>query len=296
MEMVNLIINIKNNNIDISVNSLGAELYSVRAENGINYLWDGKPEYWKGRSPILFPIVGALRGGKADSKMGEVKLVRHGFARFQEWTTEIKGDDLVTLMLASSPETKNDYPYDFLLRVSYKLDNNSLTTTFSVLNTGDCVMPYCIGGHPAFNIPLVQGEEFGDYLVEFEMPETADCRYVDLETGLILTKTRRLLTSQSSFRLDHELFRKDALVFDDLKSRKVKLYSEKSGHGVQMDFSGMEYFAVWSPVKDSPFVCLEPWTGTATLESEDDIFENKRGMRFLNPGEEGTVSYTVTVF
>ncbi|MDD4413680.1 MAG: aldose 1-epimerase family protein [Oscillospiraceae bacterium] len=294
--MVILIVNIKNETINISVNSLGAELYSVRAENGISYLWDGKPEFWEGRAPILFPIVGALRGGKAKSAMGEITLKRHGFTRFQEWTTEIKGEDFVTFMLASSPETRKLYPYDFLLRVSYKLGKSSVTTTFSILNTGDYVMPYCIGGHPAFNIPLVEGEGFEDYLIEFEMPETADCPYVDLETGLILNKARRFLTNQSSFRLNHELFRQDALVFDDIKSHKVKLYSEKSGHGIQMDFNDMKYFAVWSPVKDSPFVCLEPWTGTATLESEDDIFEHKRGMRMLNPEEEGTVSYTVTVF
>ena len=37
--------------------------------------------------------------------------------------------------------------------------------------------PKCprIGGHPAFNVPLVDGEDFTDYKVKFEKPETADC-------------------------------------------------------------------------------------------------------------------------
>jgi len=65
---------------------------------------------------------------------------------------------------------------------------------------------------------------------------------------------------------------------------------------VRMDFGGMDYFAIWSPIKASPFVCLEPWTGTATLESESDVFEKKQGMRLLTPREEASISFTVKIF
>ena len=47
---------------------------------------------------------------------------------------------------------------------------------------------------------------------------------------------------------------------------------------------------------DAPLICLEPWTGTATQESEDDVFEHKQGMRMLAPGEKAEYAFTVTVY
>ena len=287
---------IENETLKVSADSLGAELHSIKSADGIDNLWKGDPVYWKGRSPILFPIAGALRGGRAVSREGEVTLPRHGLARSYEWIIENAKKDSMTFLLKSDDRTRRSYPYDFALRVCYTLDGNSLKTAFSIRNTGKTEMPYCIGGHPAFNVPLVDGEDFTDYKVKFEKPETADCPFVDMDSGIILDDRRRVLENRDEFTLRHDLFVCDALVFDNLKSRSVKLYSEKSGRGVQMDFDGMNYFAVWSPVKSSPFVCLEPWTGTATLESEDDVFENKRGMRLLKPGEEAAVSFTVRFF
>lgn len=291
-----MINSIENGTVKISVSSLGAELHSLEGSNGINYLWNGNPEYWAGRAPILFPIVGALRGGRSVSAKGEIALPRHGFARKLPWALDEATGDRLSYILTSNPETKAVYPYDFRLRVSYILGDSEVTTAFEVCNTGDYPMPFCIGGHPAFNVPLVEGECFEDYVVQFEMPEVTDCPYVDLEQGLILNNRRRILENSDQFGLTHDLFKNDALVFDNLKSKSVRLYSKVSGRGVRMDFAGMDYFAVWTPVKESPFVCLEPWTGTATWEDEDDIFENKRGVRILNPSEETTVSFTVGVF
>lgn len=110
---------------------------------------------------------------------------------------------------------------------------------------------------------------------------------MDLNTGLLLDGRRnRVLNGQAELTLNHGLFRGDALVFDALKSRSVRLYSTKSGRGVSLDFDGFDYLGIWSPSLDAPFVCLEPWTGMATRASEDDVFEHKLGMTELAPGDE----------
>ncbi|MGC3011491.1 aldose 1-epimerase family protein, partial [Enterococcus faecalis] len=37
----------------------GAELVSLQSkETGIEYIWQGKPEFWARHAPVLFPIVG----------------------------------------------------------------------------------------------------------------------------------------------------------------------------------------------------------------------------------------------
>ena len=58
-----------------------------------------------------------------------------------------------------------------------------------------------------------------------------------------------------------------------------------------MDFDGMNYFAVWSPVK-APVLYLRTLDGHRDLESEDDVLK-QTGMRLLKPGEEDAVSFTV---
>lgn len=203
----------------------------------------------------------------------------------------------VTFRLDADEHTRAGYPYDFSLQVCYRLYGACVTAEYTVSNNGDSVMPYCLGGHPAFRVPLEKGENFADYRITFAQPETADCPQVNMQTGLIRDgKRNRFLTDADTFALNHVLFRGDALVFDQLKSRSVKLYSANSGHGVQMDFGGMDYFAIWSPMDDAPFVCLEPWTGTATLESEDDVFEHKQGVSLLAPGQQARHVFSITVF
>ena len=288
---------IRNDLLTVTADTCGAELQSIESEEGIRYLWNGDPAYWSGRSPTLFPIVGALRGDRAESQAGEIRLPKHGLARRAEWTLESGEADAVTFRLTSDATTREGYPYDFVLRVHYALSGMTLTAAFTVQNTGTQAMPYCIGGHPAFRVPLVDGENFDDYAVEFDLPETADCPQIEMKTGLLRDTARdRLLSGKRSFALSHVLFRGDALVFDRLQSRGVRLFSGVSGHGVRMEFDGFDFFGVWSQMGDAPFVCLEPWTGTGTCVSEDDVFEHKQGMRLLSPGETAAHAYAVTMF
>ena len=133
--------------------------------------------------------------------------------------------------------------------------------------------------------------------VEFEKEETADCPSVNMSTGLIdFGNCRRVLDGERTIPMRHDVFYKDALIFDSLQSHKVKLYSKKTGKGVEMDLSGFDYLGVWSAANDGPFVALEPWTGCATCEDEDDILEHKRNMTKLQPGEKFSVAFTVTLF
>lgn len=56
---------IQNAKLTITVNSLGAELWSLRdaAGSGYDCLWDGKPEVWPRRAPICFPWCGKIEDG-----------------------------------------------------------------------------------------------------------------------------------------------------------------------------------------------------------------------------------------
>ena len=74
------LVSISSGSVSATIDPMGAQLMSL-ALNGGEYLWQGDARYWARRAPVLFPIVGCLRGDRATSAQGEVSLKRHGIAR-----------------------------------------------------------------------------------------------------------------------------------------------------------------------------------------------------------------------
>lgn len=276
------------------VDSLGAQLMSHKNAEGVEYLWQGNPAFWSGRAPVLFPTVGAVRNGETIMKGKPFTMKRHGFARNLEHAVLDSGKDFVTFSLRDSEETKKQYPFSFELRVTYRLTEAGLATELYVSNSGAEELPFGIGGHPAYFCPVMPGEAFEEYSIMFEEKETALCPTIDLQTGLIdFNKREKVLDNQTEIPLRHDLFINDALVFDALVSKKVRVCSRISGHGVEMDFSGYPMLGIWSAQGDAPFVALEPWAGCATAADEDDVFTHKRHINLLRPGTNQSFVFTV---
>ncbi len=288
-------ITLKSETASVQLDTHGGELVSFQAVDGTEYLWQGDPTYWKGQSPVLFPMVGRLRNDKALIEGKEYSMKRHGIARNREFTLVSQTEDTAVFRLESDPETLKEYPYHFVLQTEYRLEGNSLIVGLRVKNAGGIPMPFAVGGHPAFRCPLEEGESFEDYRISFEMQETVSCPAMDLETGLIDPSERRsILQEENVLRLSHDLFQQDALVLEGLRSGKVWLSGGKAGRGMELEFSQFPYLGVWSALGDAPFVALEPWTGTATLTTEGDEFEKKQGTTILGPGGEKLYTYCMT--
>ena len=95
-------------------------------------------------------------------------------------------------------------------------------------------------------------------------------------------ETMAHLKNDTILPVTRELFKDDALVYENLASTKVSLLSRKHQRGISFDFEGFPYLGIWSrPQGDGNFVCIEPWFGLADFESSDGIFENKKGMLSL---------------
>lgn len=278
----------------VTISEIGAEMQSLQGANGIEYLWNGDPEYWGGRAPNLFPIVGGLRGEQATSANGPITLPKHGFIRHTPTELVEASDTRAVYRYVDNEETRKGYPFGFCWEVAYELRGDELFVTYTVTNTGNVPLPYCVGGHPAFRVPLVEGEAFDDTALEWEFPETIDCPRFE-RGGISSHGYNRLVTDKQSIMLSHTLFRPDALIMENLRSHWLQLRG-KSGHGVRVT-SDMPYWGVWSPLrKDSPFVCLEPWTGMATRSEEDDVFEHKTGMTVLPVGETASHCFSIRIF
>ena len=104
-----------------------------------------------------------------------------------------------------------------------------------------------------------------------------------------------ILDNTVTLPLKHELFANDSMNFLNLNSKSVKMINKNTGRGVGFDFADFSYLLIWSASTKSPFVALEPWIGLATCSDEGDVFEEKRGMRILAPGESEEFTFKITL-
>ncbi len=292
--MINsMIYTLKKDRIEISVDTLGAQMRSLRLD-GWEYLWQGDPAYWTGQSPILFPIIGGLPDGRYTWKGKAYEMGTHGFARKMEFSLAAQTEDTLTFRLTDNEETRKQYPFAFALEVSYKISGNTVQEGFRVANTGNEEMPFSVGGHPAFNCPLEPGKEFTDYVLRFEKPETLLRRIK--RDGLLSGESQVFLDDRAEKELTHGLFYDDAVILNNMSSTWVELaLDDEEGRHVRVDFAGFPDLGIWSCKNDGPYVCIEPWFGVDSTKGDSGAFEEKEGIRILAAGDTFEAAFGITL-
>lgn len=281
-------ITLKNGDVSAKIISKGAELKSLIV-NGRELMWRADPAFWGKTSPLLFPMIGTLKDGKTLINGEEYRITKHGFARDMELTPEDISPNSVMFSLEQNDATKAMFPFDFRFTVRYTIKADGLTVTYRVRNNSDKPMPFCIGAHPAF---ACDGD-MTDYRLEFPKLESAAVPNYNLDTGLHEENNRRELMNEETVRpLSHEMFYDDVCYFDKLRSRSVQLLG-KDNKGVRVDFPDFTSLGVWQ-AKDAPFLCIEPWCGSADFDDCTGVFAEKRGIETIQPDTEKAFTYSIT--
>ena len=165
-------VKIENEKLFVTINEHGAELASlINKSNGINYLWSGDSKYWGRKSPVLFPIEGALKDGKMFVDGKEYHMGQHGFARDMDFEVKKLTKESVCFELKSNTETLEKYPYEFIFRLVYELKEETLVVRYEVENPSDSEMFFGLGAHPAFSVPLGEAA-YDDYYLEITPEKT----------------------------------------------------------------------------------------------------------------------------
>lgn len=288
---------LENNHLKVKISSVGAEMQSIRRlDDGTEYLWQGDATYWARRASNLFPVCGRLAGGCYIYNGQKYEMGSHGFARGMEWTVINQKTDSVTLQLLPTEETLAQYPFRFVLEMTYTLSEESLSVTTIVRNEDDKVMPFAVGGHPGFNVPLAEGETFEDYTLCFD--EVCQPEWLDTtpDTCSFTGKIKELpLVEGQLLPLTHSLFDGDAMFLRNMASG-ITLGSRAGNRQVHVSYPEHRYLGLWhTPNTEAPFVCIEPWVGSpAPVGGPEDIME-KADMIHLNPGEGYRNTYVISV-
>lgn len=275
----------------------GAELKSlVGKENNHEYLWRADPTYWAKTSPVLFPIVGALKDDMYIHQGESYRLPRHGFARDLIFEESLISSTEAVFTLLDTVETRKVYPFAFRLSLRYKLLDSVLVCTYEVINThASDTLLFSIGGHPAFAAAQLDGDgpDYEDHYLEFPNDEVLRCHQT--VGGLISERIKTISLMDKQLLLNHELFYSDALVMKTLQSKQITLRNRANGRGIHFSHENFPYFGIWAAM-DADFVCLEPWCGIADQVGHNQQLEEKEGIQQLEAGKTWERSWEVACF
>lgn len=285
---------LENEHLRATFSAKGAELQHITGvDSGTEYLWSGDASFWPKFSPVLFPIVGALKEDTYFFGGRSYQLGRHGFARDMEFAVQKVDEHEIEFSLNDTPETRARYPFQFLLKLRYRLFGASLSCTYEVSNLGDEEMLFSIGGHPAFAAPLNEIGSYDDYFLQFNADEVLN--YYLIKNNLLVNETAQIKLKDRQLALKHELFYQDALVFKTLKSNEISLMNTINYNGITFKFDEFPFFGIWA-AKDANFVCLEPWCGIADSVGHNQNLAEKEGINRLAPKQVWHRTWQITCF
>jgi aldose 1-epimerase len=284
--------------------NVGFNCFSFRpVSNGqpVELLWsEAGFDFGRGRPtrsgiPILFPFPGRLSGSTLRFGDREVPLVIdpkqgcaiHGFVHSRPWRVLESRPASVTGEFHAAiddVELLKLWPADFRIRVCYELNAGRLESTLTVDNPGDSPLPFGLGTHGYFRVPLSDNPAGRD-----------DCRvYAPVRKSWELQKmfpTGKTLPTEGAKKLAAGIpYGQTQLddVFTDLESQRGKIVchvddpTNRRRMVLEFDDSFRECVVFDPPHREA--ICLEPYSCApdAYKLTERGI---DSGLRILEPGE-----------
>lgn len=286
---------LENEELRIEINRFGAELTRIYGKkNDTEYLWNADPKYWKRSSPVLFPFVGSLKNKEYRFEGKTYPMGQHGFARDMEFVIDFRSESEAWFSLTSNEETLEKYPFEFVLRVGYQLQEKELKVLWQVENPAQKEMYFSIGGHPAFMCPLKQEGKQSDYYLKFDSAKPLSYGLVN-EQGLMMEAEEILQTENGVVKITDNMFDRDALVIERRQATAISLCTPDQKEYLTVRFDA-PLFGVWSPAgKGAPFICIEPWYGRCDRASFNGSLEEREYGNTLKAKEIFKTEYTISI-
>lgn len=265
---------LENELLTLTVESHGAELWDLRRKEdpAVPLLWDGKPQVWARRAPVLFPWCGRVEDNWFEFEGRRYEdLPQHGFNRDMEHTLVKREKDSITFRL-DWPGDGEKFPWKFSFETCHTLKGNVVETVCTGINLDSRPMPTQLGFHAGLRCPFTPGKAYTDYIIRFEKPEAPD--------------------GSDTFTLDGHVFDNDSFCFPGLSSTWLQVEEKRTGKALRVDTGDFGFVLLWSPKGCQEFVCIEPWTG-AVGPGHD--LARRPGAVVLQPGESISRAHRITV-
>lgn len=287
----------------------GAELQSlIYRPTGQQLLWQGDPQHWASRAPLLFPQIGRCWQDTLRHDGQCYAMPKHGVMRQHTFMCTEQTACSLTLV-ADTYDYAHLLPHKLRIAVRYTLINDVLRCTYTIMHasTAQEHLPayYQVGGHPAFNlvgfdpsyprpqayISLHDAEALSLSQAEYHLTGEGGC--IDLQQ--LYAANYDYITDTATFAIEQHTFANDALVFDMQSALTATLYDADKCPQLRFG-SNAPILAFWSPVGgQAPFVCIEPWWGSPDSVGYTGDAAHRRHAQYLAPYGQNTHMWYVRV-
>ncbi len=281
------IISIKNEFLCVEINTFGAEIKSVKSNNGTEFIWEADPNVWGSSAPVLFPICGALKDGQYKLYGQSYDLRGHGFANCMDFNVRSVSDKKAVLFIKETEETLKEYPFEFVFEVVFELESNTLKVTYNVTNNSSKTLYYSVGCHEAYACP----EGIDEYEVQFEK----ECDFDNwvAKGPLVTGETVSIMKNTNVLPLKEEYYETiDTLIFKDLGVYSAVLKHKNSSKKITIDFPKYDALLFWQK-KGAKYICIEPWKGFPDHVDTDGDFTKKDGIQSVCPNKTSSSVHTI---
>ncbi len=267
---------IKNNDLTVTISDYGAEVISIINKEGNEIIHQGC-EVYSSHCPICFPIIGCFKNDTYSFNGEDYKMKIHGFASSALFEVNEISPNEISFKTVSTEQTLKIYPFEFILTVTYKLDENKLITEYEMKNCGRNTMYYSIGTHTGFKID----KGFSAYRIRFETPEENEQLNL-LPISYRIPKDE--LIKDGIISLDDSLFVKGCFTLGNIKNKKLILEENNGKKVAKIDFSEFGYITVWS-APGQAYVCIEPWSCESAHYTDNNFLDKQKDITSLSAGE-----------
>lgn len=208
-------------------------------------------------------------------------------------TLESQTDNEIWFVLRSNEETLAKYPYEFVLKLGYRLDGAKVEVLWHVENPSEEELPFAIGGHPAFYCPVTSGVRQSDCYIQFDVAGSLKCSTID--GYLVGDRVDTYELEDGMLRIDEHLFDNDALIIEKQNIKKVSLCDPKKQAFLTIEMDA-PLFGIWRPADPgAPFVCIEPWYGRSDRIGYAGELRDREYENVLAAGENWDAGYAILV-
>lgn len=214
----------------------------------------------------------------------------HGLVHNVPWrviSTSTDGAATVTTGIRSDdhPSIKKAYPHSFELRMTFSLKGSRMDFIVEAENFGSEPMPFGIGFHPYFNVPLHSASSKANCTVKVPAGQVWEL------ANFIPTGKRLPVTSSHDLREPVQLstvMLDDVYTDLDLVDGASVVEFKDNGIDVIVEYgagSEFKHWVIWTGrTPDDPFVCLEPYTWVTNAPNLD-LPHEETGLIVLDGGE-----------
>ncbi len=253
--------------------------------------------------PVLFPFPGRIQGAAFQWENRTYRLPEadgrgnaiHGFVHERPWRVVEQSDHRVAGQYQASvddPSLLKQWPADFRISAVYELRGNTLCAAYTIENPDDHSLPYGLGTHPYFRVPL-GGSSAADCVVQLPVSERWELR------DLIPTGKRQPLNDREIYSQGISFGEMDFDdVFGDLaveqKQCKMSLRDPGSGRVLTMSFDDAFRACVVYTPPHREAICIEPYTCVPNaIQLRQHGIDS--GLRELPPGSSFSAAVTIRV-